>query len=142
MRVSKCGLQYSDLQRAETWFANKECKTEMIAFHTHEVCGMNIDQPAWILVIRGGVSVIADYEQLLQEQLSLEPDKKALMRGRVVNKHARHGESDRKPDYARGMGTIVAFHNVPQTNRIRETLHTILGETTRDLQCVEYYFIY
>ena len=50
----------------------------------------NIDK-AYVLVIRNGIqNVFNNYNELMNEQLNLDYDKKAFMYGKVVNKKARH----------------------------------------------------
>ena len=68
------------------------------------------------------------------ELRALPVDKKALMRGRVVNKHARWNvcfdDAAQAPDYAAGRGTVVPWAAVPLTARLRagvEALHPSLA---------------
>jgi len=84
---------------------------------------------AGVLVIRKGVQFILgteDTKTLQEEHKALEVDKKAFMRGRVVNKHARWNlcfdDEDQEPDYEDGKGRIVAYKHIPLTQRIRETI--------------------
>lgn len=84
---------------------------------------------AGVLVIRRGVQHILgtdDTQSLQKEHAVLDVDKKALMRGRVVNKHARWNlcfdEEDQEPLYEDGKGRIVAYRHIPLTQRIRETI--------------------
>jgi len=84
---------------------------------------------AGVVVIRKGVQHILGTEDTLalqQEHAALDVDKKALMRGRVVNKHARWNlcfdDVDQEPDYEAGKGRIVAYEHLPLTQRIRETI--------------------
>ena len=93
---------------------------------------------AYVLVVRngaalllGGAEHVAPYEAELR---SLQVDKQALMRGRVVNKHARWNlcfdEEPQAANVAAGQGTIVAFRDVPYTNKLRtelERLHPTLA---------------
>jgi hypothetical protein len=84
---------------------------------------------AGVLIIRKGVQHIlgtADTVPLQDEHKDLEVDKMAYMRGRVVNKRARWNlcfdEEDQEPNYEEGMGRIVAYHHLPLTQRIRQTI--------------------
>jgi hypothetical protein len=72
--------------------------------------------PAALLIIRNGAhfaSRSASTEALLQEQLALRWDARALMKGRVVNKHARHnicyGDTAQEPNYEAGFGHVSDF---------------------------------
>ena len=84
---------------------------------------------AGVLVIRKGVQFITGDQttkSLMEEHDRLDMDKKALMRGRVVNKNARwnlcFSEEDQEPDYEAGKGRIVSYKNVPLTQKIRERI--------------------
>jgi hypothetical protein len=84
---------------------------------------------AYILVIRKGVQHIlgtADTSTLMEENDALTMDKHALMKGRVVNKHARwnlcFADEDQEPDYEDGKGRIVAWRHIPLMQRIREKI--------------------
>lgn len=82
---------------------------------------------AGVLVIRRGVQhILGDTEGLKAEHAALEVDKKAFMRGRVVNKHARWNlcfdEEDQEPAYEEGKGRIVSYRHIPLTERIRRTI--------------------
>jgi len=116
-----------------------EPHSELIALHT-----VPEHPEAFLLIIRGGVNLLLDgqYDQLLKEQSDLEPDKKALMRGRVVNKKARHNlcfsEQAQEPDYAAGKGTVIAFESVPLTFRLKTVFEKLLG--LESLQCEGNYY--
>src|SRR5581483_4647692 len=62
---------------------------------------------------------------------------KALMKNKVVNKHARHnvcfGEEARIADIPNGQGTIIAFNTVPCINYIRTQLPLFLGTKANSL---------
>lgn len=86
-------------------------------------------QEAGVLIIRKGVQHVlgtADTKALQEEHSRLDVDKKAFMRGRVVNKHARWNlcfdDQDQEPAYEEGKGRIVAYHHIPLTQKIRETI--------------------
>lgn len=90
---------------------------------------------AYVLIIRGGVNyLLNEYNNsnkydLFQEQLNLPYDKKAFMKGRVVNKHARwnicFSNFSQKPNYENKMGTIINFDEVPLTNYIKNKFEEI-----------------
>lgn len=84
-------------------------------------------EEASVLVIRRGVQYILceeNTESLMAEHDGLTMDKHALMRGKVVNKHARwnlcFAEEDQEPLYEDGKGRIVAYKHIPLTQTIRE----------------------
>ncbi len=99
--------------------------------------------PAYVLVVRGGVNTLlrginSNSDALFREQVALDWDSKAFMYGRVVNKHARHNlcysEQAQEPDYAEGKGRIIGFDSVPLTKHIREKLPEFLPNSD-NLQC-------
>ena len=75
---------------------------------------------------------------LVREQKDLVWDTKAKMRGKVVNKRARHNlcfdEEKQEPDYENGKGTIVGFDEVPLTQHIRDSLPGYFGEKANALK--------
>eukprot|EP00040_Diaphanoeca_grandis_P004164 m.27339 g.27339 ORF g.27339 m.27339 type:complete len:349 (-) comp15730_c0_seq1:234-1280(-) len=78
-------------------------------------------------------------DALFREQLALDVDKKAKMRGRVVNKHARwnvcYGAKSQEPDYEAGKGRVVGFDQVPLLKSVRDTvLPNVLGHKGQSMQ--------
>jgi hypothetical protein len=70
-------------------------------------------------------------DALKEEQDALPKDTKALMWGRVVNKHARHNlcfaPVGHAPAYAEGRGTVVSYSDVPLTERLWRSLADWFG---------------
>jgi hypothetical protein len=100
---------------------------------TTEYVSLNAEHPeyeeAGVLIIRHGVQHIlgtSSTQPLQDEHAPLDVDKKAFMKGRVVNKHARWNlcfdDVDQEPDYETGKGRIIAYEHIPLTQRIRETI--------------------
>lgn len=102
---------------------------------------------AYILIIRNGLELFLNYNQdhtnytaddLLREQQSLNWDTKAKMRGRVVNKRARHNlcyaETEQEPNYEDGKGRIVKYSDIPLTAHFRSVLPFFLGEKALNLE--------
>ncbi len=84
-------------------------------------------QPGWILVARNGVNKLGfDTNEVYAEQNSLEPDTKAKMRGRVVNKRARYnlcfGNEHVEQDLENGVGTVIAYDEVPVLDSLRSSI--------------------
>ncbi len=84
-------------------------------------------EDAYILVIKKGIQQILEgseytYEEMFEEQASLDVDKKAFMYGRVVNKNARWNlcfdDESQEPDYESKKGRIVAMRDMPITNYV------------------------
>lgn len=91
----------------------------------------------YVLIIRNAVEFFVPERSVYEEQLKLDFDKKAYMRGRVVNKRARYnlcfGEKAQEPDYANKKGRIVYFDSVPYTKKIRKKLHKMFGSKAKNL---------
>ncbi len=135
------GFDIDDLKMAKEKFEKSGCPTEIIELNA--MIGIKAE-PAYILIVKRGATAIVDADLLLKEQSALVPDKKALMRGRVVNKHARHNlcfdEHARNAHYEQGLGTIIAFADVPLTDKIRKALPEYLGEKCLNLKCEANYY--
>jgi len=91
-------------------------------------------EEASILIIR---KCIENSDLLFTEQSKLVKDTKALMKGRVVNKIARHNacfaDFSQDPDYEKGKGTIYNFKDLTELTKVREFLPSILGDKTKNL---------
>jgi hypothetical protein len=98
------------------------------------------DLSANVIIIRNGVDRLlgeGTVNSLLREIKSQHEDKKALMRGRVVNKHARwnncYAESSQKADFEKGKGTIISFADTVWMQKMRDALPKLLGDKARNL---------
>jgi len=92
-------------------------------------------QEAGVLVMRKLACAILGVENMsavMEENDAFAHDKKALMRGRVVNKHARHNvcfdDKAQVANYEAGEGTIIAWEDVPMTNAVRLKMCELLEE--------------
>ena len=92
-------------------------------------------QQAKVLVIRRGAQYILGEEtaELIAENDAQTMDKKAFMKGKVVNKVARwnlcFADEDQEPNYDDGKGRIVAWKHLPRMSRIRQ----VISEWTEDV---------
>jgi len=93
-------------------------------------------QPAKVLVIRRGAQHILGEETtegLMAENDALTMDKKAFMKGKVVNKVARwnlcFADEDQEPNYDDGKGRVVAWQHIPKMAQIRQ----VISEWTEDV---------
>ena len=92
-------------------------------------------QQAKVLVIRRGAQYILGEETagLIAENDAQTMDKKAFMKGKVVNKVARwnlcFADEDQEPNYDDGKGRIVAWKHLPRMSRIRQ----VISEWTEDV---------
>lgn len=93
---------------------------------------------ACVLLIPNGIRALGiDPDALFQEQLALDHDRKALMRGRVVNKHARYNlcyaDFAQEPNYKDGKGRVINFNTVPEMQRLRQALPLAFTEKANNL---------
>jgi hypothetical protein len=160
------GFSHADLLAAQAKLEGYGVATELVALHDnlpaeHVIPGLE----SWILIGRNAAAAIlassssmegeeggeaADEadgaavgsagtaDDLYREQMALTVDKKAKMRGRVVNKHARwnvcYGAASQEPDYEAGKGRVVAFAEVPLVGKLRANLPLIAGPKAEGLQ--------
>jgi hypothetical protein len=102
-------------------------------------CPTQPDKDAVLLVLRRGVEPAVKLGELSSEIQRLREivDKKAFMKGRVVNKHARwnlcFGNTSQEPDYEAKRGRIVAFSDMPKLSRLRDALPDLFGESASQL---------
>lgn len=143
-QLSENGFSYEDLLEAKQKWEIEGYETELIDLKEYlpeEYYEYN-NTNAYILVVRNGVSSMVDKDLLFSEQIILPFDKKAKMRGRVVNKRARrnlcYGPISQEANYEEGKGTIIAFSQVPQTNSIRTQLSNYIN--TGDLVIESNYY--
>lgn len=89
-------------------------------------------EEAKVLVVKNAIDSMlkkskkSNKQNLFEELKCLDWDKKALMYGRVVNKHARYNlcfdENAQEPDYANGKGRIVSWKSVKLLKKIKKSL--------------------
>jgi hypothetical protein len=143
------GFHLADLQAIQVRMEALGCSCELIALSSGE---HSIDPlpAAYVLVMRKGVDTLlshaGDLKQidLFQEQEALEYDKKAVMYGRVVNKHARWNlcfdEKSREPDYEAGKGRIVGYEEVPRMNTLKGQIEAVMGPKASGLKVESNYY--
>ncbi len=137
------GLQYKHLKRAMDKFTTEGYECQMIDIKEAlprtltDEDKQDIDD-AWILVVRKGVEAFGTTEKKLRKEMDrFDVDTQAFMKGRVVNKHARHNlcfaDEFQEPDFEHGKGTIIPFSDLPQLSMIRDKIHDYIGSKGRDL---------
>ena len=97
--------------------------------------------PAYVLLIKNGIKALTSTDFNIniinKEVLKDTWDKKAFMKGRVVNKLARYNlnyaEEAQEPDYENKKGRIVAFKDAPIVNKIRGELPKFFGSKANKL---------
>jgi hypothetical protein len=134
------GYSIRDLERVQAKLRKMGLVTEMVDLATGEFEGDDDEkvlefQEAKVLIIRRGAQFILGEETdgLIAENDALTMDKKAFMKGKVVNKVARwnlcFADEDQEPDYEDGKGRIVAWEHIPKMARIRQ----VISEWTDDV---------
>lgn len=133
--LAKEGFGILELQSARERFEAVGVKCELVNLSTIEGSA-----PAWILIARNAFPVLVkgvEQTQAVSELRSLKWDTQAKMRGRVVNKKARHNlcftETAQEPDYEQGKGRIMAFQDVSCLRQLRDALPIYLGEKAKNL---------
>jgi len=135
------GFSYLDLVHAKWDFEARGFQCELInlisAGGVEELGGEEGPEPAYILIVRNGVEALGGNANKLereQQRLSfrgMPPDSKAIFRGVVKNKIARHNlcfaENAQEPAYEEGRGRIVPFNEVPLLKNIRDSLSRFFG---------------
>ena len=142
--LATTGFTYGDLSRAKRWFEEKGVMCEM--HHLNQLYDESAED-AYILVARKGLNALIDggtADDFYKEQLPLDKDTKALMRGRVVNKKARYNlcfaAEAQEPDYEKGKGRIIPFRDVPVLDSVRKNLALPLGDKGKDLMAEGNYY--
>lgn len=112
----------------------------------------NTQTEASVFIVRGGIKMLLEndpilYEAFLKEVKDTEKmvDKKAWMKGKVVNKKARYnlcyGNESQKADYEAKKGTVVAFKDVPLLQKARQRLEDFFGNKSKDMLAeLNYYY--
>lgn len=143
------GFNFEDLQNMKIKLEEIGIISELISLDLYEdldKIDVSIDPPqdAYVLVVKDGVNKIlqncSEYTQknMYEEHISLELDKQAWMRGRVVNKHARWNlcfdTESREPDYENKKGRIVGYDEIPVTKMLLSQISHYFGPKANNLK--------
>jgi hypothetical protein len=152
-KLASCGFSKKDLLETQEIFNKQGINTEMIdLIQESGIDQSTLDRPlesAYLLIVRNVTTFLLNGKHnsydLLTEQAKLNVDKKAYMRGRVVNKRARYNvcfsNSSQEPDYEEKKGRIIAYDEVPLLKTIQEKLHKFIGNKSKNLEAEgNYYF--
>jgi len=142
--IAKKGLSLKNLKKAKEKF--EELGFECELFDLVKLGDVEdiepTPEPAYVLIVKEGIKALLnnpeiDLEEINSELLKDEWDKKAFMKGRVVNKLARYNlnyaDFSQEPDYEEKKGKVVNFKDAPLINTIRENLPNFLGDKTNKL---------
>ncbi len=141
-QLARDGFNLEDLTRIRELMEKSDLRCELIHLNPYlpTVFQGASTEPAYILVIRQAINHLLnlqDANDLLAEQARLQPDTKAFMYGRVVNKKARHNlcfsEIGQEPDYQNKKGRIVPYSEVPLLNSLRLGFPARFGPKAKNL---------
>ena len=133
------GYTLTDLDEIRESFSAATC----VVYDLHAQTGLPVGLPeARVLVIKNGVNhVFGDgySSAMMTEQCGLDPDKKAIMYKRVVNKKARWNLCftegiGHEPDYEEGKGRLISYKDVCVLEHFVEWLPELFGEKAKGLQ--------
>lgn len=134
-QMAEHGYTVDELKDIAKIFRSMGFTVEIIDLNSY----INIDSAsASVLIIREGIECfLSQKDDLFQEQLNLNWDTKAFMRGRVVNKHARYNlcytDFSQEPEYDEGKGRVISFSEMPLLSLIRGNLHDYFGKKAKNL---------
>lgn len=149
------GFNVEDLYNIKNKLEEIGCICEIIALDLYQELteiDVSIEPPeeAYVLIIRDGVNKILHncseytHTDMFQEHIQLEVDKKAWMRGRVVNKHARWNlcfdDVSREPDYDNKKGRIIGYDDIHITTTLLTQINHYFGEKATDLKVEGNYY--
>ncbi len=147
------GLSHSDLQIIKKYLKNKyeNIKVEICKLENDDLINYSFNngleyEDAYILIIRKGVNILMDDDKysdnIMEEQINLDWDKKAYMRGRVVNKRARYNlcysDNEQEPDYDNKKGRIIKYSDIPYSSKLKIEIENILNDSLLDIHPSDY----
>lgn len=139
-KLAKCGFNIVDLENIKDFFCNLDYEYDLCYLNEYNG-GIDADD-AYVLIIKKGCEYFlkecnSDLTRINTILNDLEWDKKAFMKGKVVNKKARYnicfGDESQEPDYENGKGRIVKFDDVKELQHIRQRLYDIMGDKAHKL---------
>ena len=142
------GFNYQDLLSAKEKLEQDGFTSQLIQLELYDSIDninheIDIPEEAYVLIIKDGVNKLLepfqqDHKSMFNEQSNLELDKKAWMRGRVVNKHARWNlcfdTQRREPNYEKKQGRIVSYDDIPITKLLVEQFEKYFGPKATNLK--------
>ncbi len=144
-KLAKEGFSISELEKAKSFFDELGSTTKLVDLNDLLDGEEDENVPAKVLIVKNALKYLdVDANNLFKEHMSLDLDKKAFMKGRVVNKRARYNlcfnDYGQEPDYEKKKGRIIDFKDVPLTNKIRQALPSFLGPKAKDLKAEGNYY--
>jgi hypothetical protein len=142
--MSEKGYSLVDLLKFKKKFNDSGLKTELI--NLNRFVDIVDAEPAYLLIIKDGVSIACKHNDLYKEQNKLVPDKEYYdtRRQKVLNKLARWNlcfdNVSQKSDFPNGKGTIISYKDVPLTNILKNKINKLTGETNKSLKLEANYY--
>jgi predicted NAD-dependent protein-ADP-ribosyltransferase YbiA (DUF1768 family) len=137
------GLNLKDFKKAKEKFENMgfECIIYDLIKEGNVSDITPVPESAYVLLVKKGIKAFLPENMSItninKEVLKREWDKKAFMKGRVVNKIARHNlnyaDYEQEPDYENKKGRVVNFKDAPILENIRNELPDFFGNKTKKL---------
>lgn len=138
-KLSKSGISSDELKNLYENIKD-EYKCELVDLNVLLPKDIKADS-ANLLIIR---NYILNADDLYKEINDLTPDKKALMRGRVVNKKARWNlcfdDFSQQADIENGKGTVIDFKDLKLLNALREDFKGLHTDKCDKLVCEANYY--
>lgn len=140
------GLSLKNLENIKNFFEKYDYICELIDLKElldEDLLDKGENVCASVLIIRRGSILLLenkfrDLKNFYEEIKNKEIDKKAFMRGKVVNKHARwnvcFGYKNQNPDFENKKGTIYNFEDMNYLNKIKNNLQLLLKEENFDFK--------
>jgi hypothetical protein len=136
------GFTVTDIKNIKKIFEDNMYKTEYYCLNDLLKDVDEKVEEAGIVIVRNGLDFLLDRlkngsDLFFKEQDLLEKDSKALMRGRVVNKHARYNlcfsDFSQEADFEKGKGTVINFKDTELLNRVRDNISKYFGEKCNNI---------
>jgi hypothetical protein len=137
------GFSRDDLEQVKNTFEMIGGTADLIDLSTQFVEKDDEMHDAHVLVLRDGVQKFIDcfdlpfsYTDMWSELVNLDWDRKAFMRGRVVNKHARwnlcFSNFDQEPEYESGKGRVIDWNRLPCLVEYRNKFREVFTNSKAD----------
>lgn len=135
------GYSYEDLCKIREQLGGKSK-----LYKLHKLINEAVDK-AYLLVIKNGVDLLlgeGSSDLLYKEMKHIKVDKKAFMKGRVVNKIARwnvcFSDFSQKPDYVNGKGRVVDFADMKVLNKLKKKISKVIDNDCEFQGELNYYY--
>ncbi len=142
-------LSYNEIKSIFNIFVEINCDAKMYNLKDVKI-NKNIPgkvPDAYLLLIKDGVSLFYNKDELFEEQKSLPKDTKVYIRNNLVSRISKHvlsfEEESKDPEYTLGIKKVLAFSESPILESFKNKIHHVLGENGQgcDLKAkADYYF--